>query len=297
MTKRTDIPGGGAPPAALESDAEYPRAPQIGAHRTLGRMNGRCQGTAENEGFRLHGARTPTDAGTPEARPNRLRVITPWALILPSLLVISLSACGPSEMSTSSPTWGEEAEAYFQQLSQALTDDDIYGVLDFYSAEAEIVDRTSDFLGATVPVSDWLASHRADLSREVLDVHLGVDQAVSLVAWPDSGDFGAIVSDMDIGLIDRDTILVDLDSLERSLRASPELAGIYESLYTSFAQAWSTGNTDLASKLYAPGATVSDPLMGGEAAGREAIARLVESVSDQRHGPVSRSDLLWTRST
>ncbi len=202
-------------------------------------------------------------------------------LILPSLLVISLSACGSSDASTSSATWGDEAEAYFQQLSQAFTDDDVYGVLDFYSAEAEIADRTSDFLGATVPVSDWLASHRADLSRDLLDVHLGADQAVSLVAWPGSGDFGAIVSDMDTGLIDRDTILVDLGSLERSLRASPELAGIYQGLYTSLAQAWSTGNTDLASQWYAPGATVSDPLGGVEAAGWEAIARLVKSSSER----------------
>ena len=216
-----------------------------------------------------------------QVRPIRLRVLTPWALILPPLLVISLSACGPSEASTSSATWGDEAEAYFQQLSQAFTDDDIYGVLDFYSAEAEITDRTSDFLGATVPVSDWLASHRADLSRDMLDVHLGVDRAVSLVAWPGSGDFGAIVSDMDTGLIDGDTILVDLGSLERSLRASPELAGIYENLYTSFAQAWSTGNIDLASQLYAPAATVSDPLGGIVAAGWEAIARLVKSTSER----------------
>jgi hypothetical protein len=188
------------------------------------------------------------------------------------VIIAATLAAGCSE-SGHDDDWGHEALLRFDLLAAALDRDDIYGILDFYSASSTVQSRTSDFQNAQVPVSDYLASHRADLSQDPLAVHLGASGAVVLVAWPEANRLGAIATMMDDnGAIAREVVFIDIASLDRGLLASPDVVERYTDLYRSYAAAWSSTGKAARAPMYAPDATIRNALNGFEARGGEANA-------------------------
>jgi hypothetical protein len=183
-------------------------------------------------------------------------------------LLSLLAACGAR--ATVETPWGAEAERYFETLGVALETDDVYTVLDFYAPGATVQDRTGDFQNTQVPVEEYLVSHRADLGRRLLGLHLGRSAAVALVAWPGSGRFGAVTTEMsESGVIARETVFVDVESLGRSLLASPEVAARYIELYHDYGRLWSADGALSVEALYAPDAVIRDALTGRVVRGRE----------------------------
>ena len=62
-------------------------------------------------------------------------------LLLPTaamVLMVALAGCASSDEADGSALWGSEAARYFDELSVAYTDNDFYGVLDFYVVAAEV---------------------------------------------------------------------------------------------------------------------------------------------------------------
>ena len=186
------------------------------------------------------------------------------------VLMVALTACVSSDEAADSASWGSEATAYFDELSQSYHDNDFYGVLDFYAASAE-VEKWRGAVRGGLPVSDLLRWNSGDLSQELESVHFGGEEALTLVLWPRSGDQGAIVSAIEDGRIARETVFELTASLDRSLRASPDLISAYEGLYGAFAKAWSSDGTDYRARIYGPEASVHDALSGIEVSGRDAI--------------------------
>ena len=187
-----------------------------------------------------------------------------WAMV--GFLILIGAACDEAETPASEPAWGSEAVDYFGALAEALTEDDFYGVLDFFEPTAAVEDRTSRSRGAVQPVTNLLLGNRADLARELLEVHLGPSDAVAVVRWPDSGDVGAVVTTTHDGLIAGEVVFLDADSLLTSLRAAPETVARYETLYRSYAAAWESGDPDGIAGLYAEEATVRRTIFGDDAA-------------------------------
>ncbi len=183
------------------------------------------------------------------------------------------SACAPSRATDAVP-WGGEAVAYFDELSHAFSEDDVYGILDFFAPDALVEYRTDHFRGAARTAPDLLQGNRADLSRDLLEVYLSAAAAVTLLRLPDSGDFGAAVAELRDGLITRETLFVDTTSLQRSLRTSPDVVAEYEDLYWEYAAGWSSRDSQRLAALYAPDASFHDPLSGVEVHGRDDIAQL-----------------------
>jgi hypothetical protein len=208
------------------------------------------------------------------------------AVVSLALAAASGCAAGPA----GDVPWGSEAVRYFEALSVTLDDDDVYGVLDFYAPGATVQDRTSDFQDTPVPVAEYLVSHRADLGRRLLGVHLGTSDAVVLVEWHRSGRHGAIATTMDAtGAITRETVFVDVDSLGRSLLASPEVAAHYTDLYRDYGLLWSSGRAAAVRELYAPDAIVAGALGGREARGHDEIGEAAsETTRMERVGAVPR---------
>ena len=193
-----------------------------------------------------------------------------WRLVSAFLLAAVLGACGSSDRSAELPSWGSEATRFFEGLSLAYTENDFYGVLDFYDSSAFVEKWRGDLEGgASVP--DLLRWNSGDLGQEILAVHLGSNGALTLVRWSSTAELGAIESLVDQDLITRETVFDHGYTLGRSLRASPGVVSQYEALYAAYAEAWSRGNGDDLTLLYAPDATVQDPLLGIEATGRDAI--------------------------
>jgi hypothetical protein len=189
------------------------------------------------------------------------------------LWLLALSACVSSDETDESAQWGSEATRYFGELSGAYTDNDLYGVLDFYAAAAAVEKWRGDVHGGA-SVSDLLLWNSGDLGYVPEDLYLGDDGALSLVLWPRSGDQGAVVSTMANGLIANDVVFDLAASLDRGFRAAPEVISTYEGLYLSFGKAWSDQDTDRLTQIYAPGAFVHDGLLHIDAVGRDAIVEL-----------------------
>jgi hypothetical protein len=189
------------------------------------------------------------------------------------LLAVVLAGCVSSDEAAESALWGSEATHYFNELSVAYTDNDFYGVLDFYAVAAEVEKWRGDLRGGA-DVSDLLRWSSGDLVYDLEALYLGDDGALSLVLWPRSGDQGAVVSTMANGLIAKDVVFDLAASLDRGFRAAPEVISTYEGLYRSFGEAWSDEDTDHLTQIYAPGASVHDGLLRIDAVGRDAIVEL-----------------------
>ena len=186
------------------------------------------------------------------------------------VLLAVLAGCSSTERAAESDEWGADAVAYFDQLSGAYDENDVYGILDFYTPVADIEKWRGDNRGGW-PIPDLIKWNSADLGVDVASVHLGNEAAVTLVRWPSSGDLGAIVSDLDGGRIDHEVHFDLGSSLEQSLRALPATISTYEALYAAFAEAWSTSDRSSIASLYSPGAHVDDVVELGAPAPFEAI--------------------------
>ena len=107
-----------------------------------------------------------------------------------STLVLGLAAllvaggCAPST-GVQRSDWGAEALAYFETWAQSYSENDAYGVLDFYVPNATVEDRTGIFRDATPSVPTLLQGNKARLTRRVIDVQVGIDEAIPLEVWPD----------------------------------------------------------------------------------------------------------------
>jgi hypothetical protein len=189
------------------------------------------------------------------------------------VLMVALAGCAFSDEADGSALWGSEAARYFDELSVAYTDNDLYGVLDFYVVAAEVEKWRGDLRGGA-DVSDLLRWSSGDLAYDHEALYLGEAGALSLVLWPRSGDQGAVVSTMANGLIAKDVVFDLAASLDWGFRAAPEVISIYEGLYQSFGEAWSDDDTDHLAQLYAPEASVHDGLLRIDAVGRDAIMEL-----------------------
>jgi ketosteroid isomerase-like protein len=188
-------------------------------------------------------------------------------------LAVLLAACGSGDSAAEPTPWGSEAEAFFDELSRAYTENDLYGVLDFYAPSAHVEKWRGDNKGGG-PVSDLLVWNSGDLALVVQALHLGATEAVALVRWPSAMELGAVVGIIEDGLIAHETVFDLAASQGRSQRASPEVISAYESLYADYAAAWTSGTSDSLADLYSPEATVRDELSGIEATGLEAISGL-----------------------
>ena len=203
------------------------------------------------------------------------------------LLLVTLAGCSSAESEADPAEWGVEAVQYFAGLADAYNDNDYYGILDFYTPVAEVENRRADNRNSSL-VPDFIKWNSADLGVDVVSVHLGAEAALTLVQWPNPDDFGAVVSTFDGDRIDREVAFDLGGSLERSLRALPATVTTYESLYDTFAVAWSTGDRSSIFGLYAPGARVDDVLGFG---GRVPFEEIADSATVLRWDPVAASEV------
>ncbi len=169
--------------------------------------------------------------------------------------------------------WGTAADRFFAELAMSYSDNDFYGVLDFYAPGAVVEQWRADNRGGS-RVPELLQWNSGDLAQDLLAVYLGEHEALTLVRWPSSGELGAIVSAFDGGLITGETTFDLGAELEQRLRALPATVLFYEDLAADYAQAWSTADPESRARLYAANATVRDPIEGLEATDRDAIVEL-----------------------
>ena len=203
------------------------------------------------------------------------------------VLLAVLAGCSSTEREAESAEWGAEAVAYFDRLSSVYNDNDVYGILDFYTPVADIEKWRGDNRGG-FPISDLVKWNSADLGINVVSVHFGGAAALTLVRWPSSGDLGAVVSELDDGRIDRE-VNFDLGGpLEQSFRALPATISTYEDLHEEYAEAWSAGDRARVAGLYAPGARVDDVLRVGAPVPFEEI---VDGTATVRWEPATASDV------
>lgn len=206
------------------------------------------------------------------AEPNRSRR---WAAAA-ALCAALLAACASPEPAADTTAWGDAAEVYFETLAEAYTDNDFYGVLDFYAPGAEVdMWRADNRGGSSIP--ELLRWNSADLGHEVQGVYLADGEALTLVRWPQSGDDGAVVAKIEDGLITGETVYDLSASLGRSLRAAPDVLATYDELALRYASAWSSSEDTAVGELYGPAATLRDPLSSGAAADRAAILEIPRS--------------------
>jgi hypothetical protein len=188
-------------------------------------------------------------------------------------LVFLVAGCSPSVDADPDPPWGAEASSFFEALTVEHSANDFYGVLDFYTPSAFIEKWRGDLRGGA-PVAELLRWNSGDLDQEVLEIYLNPQGAMTLVSWATTAEWSAVVSTVEGGLINGETVFDFSGTLERSLRASPDVIATYESLYTSYAEAWSSGESEDLARLYAPSAGLTDDLTGLDIEGSESIAAL-----------------------
>ena len=203
------------------------------------------------------------------------------------LLLATMAGCSSAEREAEPAEWGAEAAQYFAGLADAYRENDMYGILDFYTPAAEIEKWRGDIRGGSL-VRDLVKWNSGDLGVDVVSVHLGDEAALTLVQWPNSGDFGAVVSAFDGDRIDHEVAFDLGGSLERSLRASPATITTYENLYDAFAVAWSTGDRSSITALYAAGARVNDVLGFGV---RVPFDEIADSTTILRWDPIAASEV------
>ncbi len=187
-----------------------------------------------------------------------------------SVLVLVLSSCSPSSSAADEIAWGHEAAVYFDALAGAYTANDLYGVLDFYTPDAFIEKWRGDLRGGAT-VRDLMVWNAGDLGQRIQSLHIGSTGAIALTAWLATDDLSAVMSDVSGGWVSGETVFDLASSLDRSLRASPDVLERYEALYEAYAQAWTDGTMTEFTSLYAPEAHIVDPLRSIDVTGRDAI--------------------------
>ncbi len=188
-------------------------------------------------------------------------------LILVSLAVV---ACGPDEGAAASDPWGSEAVDYFDGLAAAYTENDFYGVLDYYASDAFVEKWRGDLRGGAL-VRDLLRFNSGDLDQQILALHLGSDGAITLTRWPATDELSAVFSQIESGLITGEAVYDLGGSLRRGQRVSPDVLAVYERLYMDYARIWTDGDEASLARLYEPDATIHDPLFGVKAFGLPAL--------------------------
>lgn len=182
----------------------------------------------------------------------------PIHAVLVALFVLTTgcSDTGPE----ASGSWGVEAVTYFDAWTDAYTRNDTYAVLDFYAPDATIEDRTGVFRDARPSVRTVLRGNTATLTRELVGVFVGAEEALALVLWPDhEAEHGMVHASMSAPYIGSETISQDVASLSRSLRVSPDIAARYEAVMAGAAAARSGSHVD---GIYSPDAEIIDALSG-----------------------------------
>jgi hypothetical protein len=111
-----------------------------------------------------------------------------------------LSACASSEtVATEEPAdRGSEAEQSFGNLAESYSNNDFYGVLDFYAPAAAVEKWQGDNRGGS-RISDLLQWNSGDLAQDLLAVYLGEREALTLVRWLSSGNLSATTSVVESG--------------------------------------------------------------------------------------------------
>lgn len=181
------------------------------------------------------------------------------------LLATLMVACGSPE-SSGGDRWGEEAVPFFDGLAHAYTENDYYGVLDFYNVEAFVELWRGDIRGGAL-VRDFLQWNSGDLGHSVRATYLGWGGALTLVEWERSGGLSAIHAGIEEGLI-ADAVVFDQGTwLEHGLRSSADVIGTYEELYERYADLWSGEDGAEVRDLYHPDAVLEDPLTGRDIKG------------------------------
>jgi hypothetical protein len=203
------------------------------------------------------------------------------------VLLAALTGCSPPQREAVPAEWGAEAIVYFERLATAYTDNDVYGILDFYTPVADIEKWRGDNRGGW-PIPDLIRWNSADLGVEIVSVSLGEDAALTLVRWPGNSDLGAVVSDLDQGRIDHEVHFDLGSSLAQGLRALPATIGAYEDHYAAYAHLWSAGEPSSISSLYAPGADIVDVAGAG---GPVPVEEVVDGTMGMRWDAVSAADL------
>ncbi|MBT8217582.1 MAG: hypothetical protein KJO17_12085 [Acidimicrobiia bacterium] len=178
--------------------------------------------------------------------------------VLLALLVLA-AGCSTTDR-VGAGSWGEEAVAYFAAWTDAYSRNDTYSVLDFYTPDATIEDRTGVFRDARPSVRTVLQGNTATLTRELVGVFVGADEALALVLWPDfEPEHGMVHATMSAPYIATEIISQDVASLTRSLRVSPDVAAHYKAVVAGAADHWSGG---AATGIYSADAEAIDALSG-----------------------------------
>jgi hypothetical protein len=186
-------------------------------------------------------------------------------------LVALAVACSANDGAQDDAPWGSEAVSFFDELTVEHADNNFYGVLDFYTPSAYIEKWRGDIQGGA-QVAELLRWNSGDLDQEILGVYLSSVGALTIVSWDATSEMGAVVSTIQGGLIEGETVFDLAGPLKRSLRASPGVVAKYEGLYNTYAEAWTRGDADQIAALYASTAVVKDPLNQLKLDGRESIA-------------------------
>jgi hypothetical protein len=200
----------------------------------------------------------------PRVLPYVLRLVGGVAFVL------MCTGCSSAERPTIDVNWGSEASQFFVELSLAHAADDFYGALDFYS-NAAAIDMSRAELSGEVAVSDRLRWNSGDLDHDVLAVHLDANGALNLVRWTSNNELGVVVSSLNEGIIDHQTVYDLGGTLARGLRATPGVVSRYEDFYAAYSEAVTTGSADDVARLYATDALIHDSLLGIESIGIDAI--------------------------
>jgi hypothetical protein len=193
--------------------------------------------------------------------------------------VVIVAACGGGE-STGGDAWGGEASGYFDELAGAYSDNDYYGILDFYSVEASVEIWRGDNRGGML-VRNFIKWNSGDLGETVRATYLGRNASLTLVEWETSGGLSAIVGDIRDGLITHEVVYDQAVWLGQGLRSSSESVAEYEDLYERFAEVWNGDGTAALADLYHPNVTIHDPLNVADTRGLdrlEATRDWVESI-------------------
>lgn len=197
---------------------------------------------------------------------RRLRVRT--AVVV---LAVVATACGSIGAAETPPRWGGEASGYFNELSNAYSANDYYGVLDFYSTDA-FQERWRGAVRGGALVRDLLVWNSGDLGHEVVDIHLGPEGALTLIRWETAGGgLSVVASTFENGLIGGETVYDHSAWLDVGFRTSPSVVAGYRALYHDYSLAWGEGSPDDLEEVYSAQAVLRESLIGTEAHGIDSI--------------------------
>jgi len=213
--------------------------------------------------------------------------IRPFGVMARSLFALALAgtivSCANDETVEPVP-WGTEATRFFDGLSTEYAENDFYGILDYYESTTFVERWRGDLRGGAL-IPDLLKWDANGLRHRVDAVYLSSSGAISLIEWSENGQASALLRTVDAGRISVEVVFELIDSLQRSLRASPQVMAPYHDLYREYAEAWSVGDEADIAALYADDAAVTDSLAGLSSGSTDEI------VTDASPGSLATVDL------